>query len=485
MLGIGKARLSTSLLRSVVVAALAWTALLTAACSPARNSRAESLVSTVVLVVVDTLRADHLTVYGYGRPTSPALERAARQGAVFERALSTSSWTLPAFGSIHTGRWPSRHAAGTPVEDEEFGGLTWLALDDGLPTLAATLRRAGFATGATVNNIYLRSDFGMARGFEEYDWRSGTDSTARPAEVSVDLALDWLDRHEGRPRFLMLHLMEPHFSYDAPGGFRGRFRTPEQMERFEVPAADGSQIGDRADELTPSEWDLIRAAYDEEIAYTDQQLARFFAGLQERGLWSESLVIFTSDHGEEFFDHGDYGHGHSMYQELLHVPLIVWGPGVEPARHRTPVSLVDLMPTILEGVGLDGPGNRIERLELDGESLWPLLRGVGLFGVPEALERRRLVAEHNQDKDPELEALVEWPWKLVSAPGAGPVALYHLADDPAETSDLGSFQGELAAELEGRLRAVVSSSIRERLVDRPVRLDEDDLRRLRALGYVE
>ena len=290
---------------------------------------------SVLLVVVDTLRADHLGVYGYDRPTSPHLDVWAEGGAVFDQAFGTSPWTLPSVATIFTGRLPSRHLAGIfnrgpdghPPDRSQFQQL-----DPALPTLAEIAAASGIATGAVINNAFLGPQFGVARGFETYDFSSAGNKRLRRADVVVDLALTWLQKRGAAPFFLVVHLFDPHMDYDPPEATRGQFSSalvetglPRVTERIRATLRRGQ----------PFDREYLVALYDEEILFVDRQLKRLFDALDGGGLPDDVVVIVTSDHGEELFDHGWFEHGHSVYNELLRVPLIVRGPGIRPARHAT------------------------------------------------------------------------------------------------------------------------------------------------------
>ena len=218
-----------SIMQGTLRGALAGVLMACAACSLAPQP-APAKPATIVLVIIDTLRADHLSPYGYSRrPTTPHLDTRAESATVFDRAYSSSSWTLPAFGSVLTGRWPARHGAGAYSRTDDAG--QWSSLDETLPTLAELLNEAGYSTAAIVNNLFLHERFGVARGYDRFDWRNGTDSTYRPASESVGLALSWLREGRAGYQFLTLHLMEPHFSYSAPGGYEGLFGRPGNPQR--------------------------------------------------------------------------------------------------------------------------------------------------------------------------------------------------------------------------------------------------------------
>lgn len=426
----------------------------TTGCSPSRPQN-------VILVVVDTLRADHLGLYGYERDTSPELDKWASQGMVFEQALAPSPWTLPTFGSILTGLSPSQHAAGLRVRSAERWQRAPLSSDVG--TLPEILRQNGFATGAIVNNPFLREHFGASRGFDDYDYQKG-----RRADVVIDLAKQWVSDQRERPFFLMIHLIDPHLPYEAPEAVRGRFGSSSASS---VSTKVRKPIVEALPDLTTVDRESIGIRYDEEVAFVDQELGRLLRFLEKEGLWDQTLVVLTSDHGEELFDHGGFEHGHSMFQELLRVPLVLWGPGVRSGREPMPVSLVDLAPTILTATGIAVDN------DLAGTSLWDAARK----GI--SSPRRELLSE-NTLWGRERQAIVAWPYKLILDPRSGQVQLFDLESDPGEKRDLAGEKREIVAELERRLRhrnARLDSDSAE--VGRA--LSEEMEEELRALGYLD
>jgi len=426
---------------------------------------AESRERSVVLLVIDTLRADHLSLHGYARATTPALERFATRAAVFERAFAPSSWTLPSIGSLLTGRLPSAHGAGL-----RLGAPSQFArLGDGVPTLAETLGARGYATAAFVANPYLVEAFGLARGFAVYENAPVTNKRIRRAPRIFASAEKWLREHGDRPFFLLVHVFDPHMDYDPPEEARGAF-TGGIESGLSLPLRDFREMREQGP-LSPGDREFVRAAYDEEILGVDLALGAFLQSLADEGWLESALVVLTSDHGEELFDHGGFEHGHSLHQELLHVPLLVWGRGVHASRVTAPVSLVDVLPTIAEATGV--PVAR----DAAGVSLWPLLREGG-----GALAQRALWAESTLYGPPQA-AIVRWPHKLVL--GAGAPRLFDLERDPAERRDLASEQPERAAALEAELRARLERAQQAQAPRQPAQLDDGTRERLRALGYLD
>ena len=454
---------------------LLGTALLcTLSCGDAQT--VSSGATSVVLIVVDTLRADHLGLYGYDRPTSPNLDAWAVDGRVFEYAFAPAPWTLPSFSSLYTGRWPLIHQGGLASEKapEEGRSPAFLGPAADLPTLAETLRDAGLRTLAVATNPFLAPSFGMARGFDRYDLDLGTRGSSSPrAEEVVRRALALVDEVKGQPFFLVVHLLDPHVSYDAPPPFRHQF-TASIQSVFTLPVEDIPDIRRRSRDLATQDRAFVTAAYDEEIAYTDAQLGVLRDGLSARGVLETSLLILTADHGEELFEHGSFEHGHAMWQELLHVPLVMWGPGVAPGRESVPVSLVDIAPTVLDGVGLTSPS------PFDGHSLWPTLSA----GASPPM--RTLFSEGILYRPTPQSAVVHWPHKLIVNHQDGLIEAFDLAQDPHERTNL---VGEARATTDTLIAHLCRHQQAAQEIDRatdhlPATHDPAVLERLRALGYV-
>jgi arylsulfatase A-like enzyme len=344
------------------------------------------------------------------------------------------------------------------------------ALDPALPTLAETLREHGFATAALVNNPFMDPSYGMARGFDRYDHAPGDNVRLRRADEMVDLALRWLDEHHGRDLFLLLHLFDPHMNYDAPPPHRGRF-TSQVPGDWELPVSDWKRIRAEAPNLSDAERQFVAAAYDEEIAFLDEQVGRFLAELERRGILRDGLVVLTSDHGEELFEHDGFEHGHAFWQELLWIPLVFWGRDVRPGSEEAPVSLVDVAPTVLQAIGLAPPK------DVEGLSLWPTLR------LDAAVPERTLYAEAPL-YGPFRVAALRWPLKLELEEETGRRRVFDLGSDPLESRLAG---GDHPAKTAALLRdtrqhfSTLSPRGKPVLVTPQGQLE----RHLRALGYLD
>jgi arylsulfatase A-like enzyme len=362
----------------------------------------------VVVIVVDTLRADHLSTYGYERATSPNIDRIANQGVSFENAIAVSSWTLPTHASMLTGRYPYEHGA-TDVK-----AAFAKPLDNRYPTLGEALTQHGYRAGAfSANCIYFSKDMGFGRGFIHFEdyFHSTFDGFSRtlygrelartilrrdkvrrliiwlgfPAinelqpsspsswmvrkrasEVNRE-ALHWIDRDSTRPFFVFLNYFDTHWPYNTPPGYPRKFvrEDAHALLLYQQTSADSptSRI----------------APYDESVAYVDDQIGKFFDDLKQRGLDQRTLVVVTSDHGELLGEHGLYAHQNTLYRPLLQVPLIFWQPGHMPAglRIQGPISQAFFAATIMDTLGLTdaavfpGPSLRILWNAQQVPSTWP------------------------------------------------------------------------------------------------------------------
>jgi choline-sulfatase len=440
--------------RRALLAALAW-ALPLAACGDGADPRPPS----VVVIVVDTLRADALESHGAAAGSAPALQALARRGTVFANALAAAPWTGPAVAALLTGRYP-----------DEVGVRNLRdALPASVPTLAQRFQRAGYATAAVVSNALAGPTYGHGKGYdfvhaERYKEGPGEPPTFRADEV-VDAALPWLEERLAepeRPFFLYLHTCDPHEPYLPIEPFRARFAG-------DVEALDDAWVLSQSyvqERLERSKLEALRALYRGEVAAADAALARLLARLPEG-----TLVAVTSDHGEEFLEHDALLHGHTLFQELLHVPWTLVGPGVPVARELAPVSQVDLAPTLLELAGV-----QFDPREFSGRSLAPLLRGAdaaagerALHAVLEDGQRRTLAVRRGR-------------WKLIHGVSRGTTRLFDLERDPHERTDLSADHPELVREL---LALVLERT--DAIV--PIEVDEDPElaaqreAELRAIGY--
>jgi len=426
-----------------------------------------------VLIVLDTLRADGLSAYGNARRTSPHLDALAQRGVLFERAVSHASGTLPAFVGLLSGRYPSAE-----VMDGELRS-----------SLVERLREAGFRTAAFTEGGFVSSYYGMDLGFDEFLEEEGAvhltigglamHGSAGGIEETFRQAEAWLRENGSAAFFLMVHTYEVHTPYRrleyATGLERGRL--PERFETAEV--ADALR-----DRRPPSDTELayIRALYDGGAAAADRHVGALLGVLEELGLAERTLVVVTSDHGEDLGDRAPprpATHGHSLYDELLLVPLVVYDPRLDDAVSRVPaqVRLVDVLPTILDLLGV------LEDPRSNGRSVAPLMRG------EEAGDRPAYAQIVTIKGGARKVALREGAHKLIqnAFPKIPAVELYDLAADPAEEMNLASQESELREQLQEKLRRARAPVAEGGLPNyRPGQPTPRALKeRLEALGYVE
>ncbi len=357
----------------------------------------------ILLIVIDTLAADHMSCYGYDRDTSPAMDSLASSGTIWFNMQAQSPWTLPSMASILTGLTVKTHGC-RHYNEASYG------LDPLLPTLATILLDEEYRTAAFVNINYLGEAYGMSRDFEHFCFNDEGHGRAR---ITVDSLFAWLDgENYSEPFFVFFHLFDPHLPYDPPEGFDTCYE----------PGGTAGITEWRTNAL--GEWYPEQAAhllnlYDGEIKWTDSQLGRMFAGLRERNLTDNLIIILTADHGEEFLQHGDWGHGNNLYQNALHVPLIITGSGIpEGTSDSVTVGQIDILPTILTFAGVPIPA-RAEGLNLFGEI--PVDRPVYSSGIFSDSIRASVVAERD---------------KIIWNPVDDSSEMFNLQDDPVEMNPL-------------------------------------------------
>ena len=426
----------------------------------------------LVLVIIDTWRWDAFGANGAARPElTPQLDALAAGGVRFSRAIASSPWTLTSVASLLTGHYPTVHGA--------YGRYKKLSsIRAQVPMLAELLAAEGYATAAVINNPFLEAHFGFDRGFDTYDYAPASNLDARRAGPSVDAALDLLGEADAkRPVFLLLHLFDPHLSYDPPPPWDHRW-TGDYRGSLQPPLHPIKQI--RSGSFAPSPEDAVylRALYDGEVGYADQEMGRFFRALNALRPGRERMIVVTSDHGEEFGDHGGWEHGHTMYREQVQVPLIVVPPASRPPRRgvvETQIRLLDLFPTLLEAAGLSAPE------AAPGRSLFPLMDDDADGDDRPAYSEREHLGEP-------AAAWRDGTHTLIAYPEQERLELFHTLEDPGETRDLSAPEAERARALEERLETLADLLERraEELGPRAgeSEIDPELLDDLRSLGYV-
>ena len=410
----------------------AFAAVRAAAASPAKPA------SNVILITIDTLRADHLGCYGYREIKTPNIDSLAAGGARFARAFTPVPVTLPSHSSMLTGTYPMLSGM------HDFAANK---LSPDQPTLTTVLKHAGYTTGAVVASAVLDSRFGLNRGFDFYfdhfDFsrleESNLDQMERPGNVVADHALDWLGKNANRKFFLWMHLYDPHYPYNPP---------------------------------QPYSHEYAAQPYDGEIAFDDEQVGRVLRFLKEKGLYQNTVIVLAGDHGESLGEHGEKTHGFFIYNATLHVPLIVHLPGSSATVVGDPVSLVDLMPTVLAAIGLQAPPM------VQGRNLLPIIRG-------EAADHDRTV--YNETFLPrihfnwsELRGAQNVKYHFIDAPRP---ELYDLAKDPGELRNLFADKKAVGEEMRARLATLIRDYSAGKEMAEKTGLDPALMERLKSLGY--
>ena len=453
----------------------------------------------LILILIDTLRPDHLGAYGYARPTSPHIDRLAASGTLFTRALAPSSWTKPSVASLFTSRYPSEHGA---VSFRRH-------LFKNLPTLAEALRDAGYETvGVSGNFVHVSETTGLARGFDHWlNFSKRTqskqdsifnisDKKDRPVYLRAPSAQEINEevlkrvsaapaaREPGgeKPLFLYVHFMEPHSSYSPPLKIRKRFITdPNYRDGQNASSEALTTLAGGKRQASERERQWLTDLYDAEIATVDAAVAELLDGVAKLGYAENTVTVLVSDHGEALGERGSYFHGLELHAETLRVPLIFFDSRAPTrgVRRDDPVDLLDVAPTLLA---------------LAGAPIVPGMRGRDLFAEQtDALPRRDLVAELHPDPpfeekiSPRLQrlSLQRWPWKAIALRDDRPMLVYRIDRDPEERDAVATSDGVPKALTEAVDRLVVEFDRLDAARPTAHPLSEQTREGLRALGYAE
>lgn len=415
----------------------------------------------IVIVLIDTLRANHLALYGYEKNVAPFLAKVGSAGTVFEHAFSTSSWTAPSTASVFTSLYPHRHgivygmvfhrALMDKVKRTGEQSVPINSFSDSLTTLPSVLHSAGYATVGIATNINIGDEIGYSRGFDRF-----VNERNMPVEDVYERIVRWKgDILNAAPYFLYLHLNDAHEPY-------------ARRDPYYTPAEDENENN--------------RALYLSEVGYLDEYLPKIFDAL---GLDDDDIVVVVSDHGEEFLDHGDVFHNKTLYAELNRVAFFVRGPGITVQRRVENVSLIDVLPTVAEFAGASMPGGR------DGVSLVPLLtNGPGAEALSRKLNDRILIAHRSgdmrdqQEGEREVWAAAFGNWKLIRK-ADGVLELYDHATDPTEHNNVADANPTIVERLGLALEPYRDRANWGDAGVSSVEMNEQTIETLKSLGYVE
>ncbi|RLE78181.1 MAG: hypothetical protein DRJ56_00730 [Thermoprotei archaeon] len=443
----------------------------------------------VVLIVLDVQRASNMSCYGYEKLTTPNIDRVAKEGVVFLKCISPGVWTLPSHASMFTGRYVYGHGVGAsytykPVERY---------------TLTEVLRALGYRTVGLCRRGHWWARYGVRddRGFDEFygvSYESFEEWVSVGSGKILRLAMDWIDkRPRDKPFFMFINCLEPHLPYVPPEEFRKRFAGGMTLEEAKALQPDPWLVRMGREVVTEERWRALRDLYDGETAALDHRLGEFFAYLEDRGLMDDTMLIITSDHGDEQGEHypPHIGHQLHLYQSGIHVPLIIRYPDAFPEGGRVEglAQTLDIFPTVLDVLSVEDP------------SVWAQVQGVSLLRVLRGeVERGFALSEHQRPllsfermlrKDPKydfrrwdrrLKALIVGDYKYIWS-SDGRDELYNLKRDPSESENLIEEEGDVAREMREKLVAVLSGMEHRDLGDF-VQGSEENVRLLERLGYL-
>ncbi len=410
-------------------------------------------IRNVLLISIDTCRADFLNCYGYPMDTTPNVNALAREGVLFENAISPVPFTLPAHCSMLTGTIPPWHRV---MDNSDY----ILAKDN--VTLAEILKEQGFNTGAFVSSFILDARFGIGQGFDTYeddfDNSTGTkENNERIGGKTTELALEWLEKNKDQRNFMFLHYYDPHFTYDPPEPFLSKFRNAKRLSNMTADVAT-----------------VLLGRYAGEIAYVDHCIGKVIARLKELDMYDSTMIVVTSDHGEMLGQHGEVSHGYFIYQPAIRVPLVIRLPGKsKSARIKSTVGLIDIVPTVCSALGIE-TGRAVQGVDLlayaDEE----------FEGYPD----RHLYCQSFESTKygaNSLMGVVTDRYKYIQTTKP---ELYDLPADPAELKNLVRQQSNRGRIMQDSLRRIIDESGRSDTDTAKEASDAETLHRLESLGYI-
>src|SRR5580704_927988 len=389
----------------------------------------------IILLSIDSMAARHLGCYGYSRKTSPAMDRLAASGVLFENVIAQTNWTKPSLTSLHTSLYPSVHKTDSRGEtgdrtDEQARNRANI-LDARFRTIAQEFKAGGYATAGLSNGGYAHSFFGFGRGFDYYENEGGG------LKSCSYRMLQWVLKNPGVPFFTWMHAWDIHFPYMDRPPYNSMFTSG--LAEILLDAATRYKVNNGERKLSASELEFLEGMFDGAIKYVDDLIAAFLRELERLGLSENTILVITADHGEAFQEHGFVEHTECLYGEVLQVPLIMVGPGLEKGRRvKSQVRLIDIMPTLLDLAGLS------PQSDIQGVSLLPWIKGS---------MKNDLVAASETERGGGQVAISDGHHKMIKHKADGHAEIYDLVMDPKEKADIGSSDSELRVKMEGLLSA--------------------------------
>lgn len=437
--------------------------------SETKSPITKKTLPSLLLITIDTLRADRLPFYGYKRNTAPFLGKLAEHGIVFTNAYSTSSWTVPAVTSLVTGVYPSSHGV---MRGSIKKGRVYKQeiVPRKLPNLPEQLRALGYRTYAVTANYHLTKELGFGRGFDRYACIGFC-----TAEKVNGAFLEWKHEIESQngPVFVWLHYFDPHIPYIGRQPWLKHYQSDEtEGERSTISSIlRPVKLRQVLKKNEPRILTLIQSHYDSEINYCDEYIKKLF---QEFPSFEHYAMVFTADHGEEFMEHGKLGHANNLYNDTVRIPLFVRIPGsVSATTSKEAASLVDIAPTLLVVAGGKAPLSWQGRALLDHK------------GHVSPQEERYVLTQLHNGIAPPLNALIGSNWKLIVNDKTQVKELYNLMDDPAERNNLTTLQPEKTRQQGEILQKLVLSLTPAPKTGEKKPLQKDKEEMLRSLGYIQ
>jgi len=426
------------------------------ACCSSRDS------SNVIIIVVDTLRADHLGCYGYSRDTTPHIDSLAKESIIFHNTYSSSTWTTPSVASLFTSQYPA--VLGYRVYPIE--------LDASFLTLAEIFKQNSYATGGIISNIFLTAKLGFGQGFDTYDEEASWGLEGISSPSVTDKAIAFLEDNKGEKFFLYLHYNDPHYNYHLHENY-------DYYPQYKGPLFSGQSIQSLREALpqfSADDIEYLNALYDSEISYTDEYIGKLIRTLKDMGLYDDTLILLTADHGEEFAERVDpwIGHVIKVYQEVIKVPLLIKMPGHSaPKKVDDEVGLIDLVPTLVHSL----------RLKTSKD----------FAGVPIDLEKgvrpskEYLVCETLREAN--KHSVIYEGWKYIIDYEKNKKELFNLEDDPGELNNMAKRMRELARDYEKMLYEWAADTQKKRsrlhLRSREPNFSDKQTEVLKSLGYIK
>jgi len=416
--------------------------------------------SSVIVIIIDTVRADHLGCYGYDRATSPHIDAFSGECVLFRNAITPAPWTTPAIAGMFTGQYP--RVLGYDAEA--------VVLDDKVLCLAEIFKNEGYATAGVISHIFVSSDLGFEQGFDLFDEENAQGHGHISSPSVTDKGIAFVNAHKGENFFLFLHYFDPHCDYilheeyDFYPSYDGDLYSGQPIE----------ELREAASRMTSEDRRYLNALYDSEIRFTDEHIGRLFQHLKDIGIYEDLTIVIAADHGEAFLERGDdwIGHTRNVYQELIHVPFMIRLPGAgEGVTVDRKVSLLDFMPTVVGAAGLEVP----EGYEHDALDL---LDGDG--------DKQREFVFSETGRWGKQKTLISGDWKVTLDRIAGSTMLYDLASDPGELRNAADDDDELFRRLRAKLLEIDYDlkMARSRFRVRSPKLSPEQVEKLKSLGYI-